>query len=89
MGYYRKKPVVVEALQWKGDNEEEMGKFASGYFLTVEPEDRQDDPDQTAEVFVGANGRWLPILTGEWVIKDEKGFYPCAPDIFEKTYEPV
>lgn len=29
------------------------------------------------------------VDTGEWVIKDEKGLYPCKPDIFEKTYEPV
>lgn len=89
MGYYRKKPVIVEALQWKGDNEEEMEKFAFGCFLTVELEDRQDDPDLTAELFVGANTRWLPLHTGEWVIKDELGFYPCKPDIFEKTYEPA
>lgn len=27
---------------------------------------------------------------GDWIIKGVKGeFYPCKPDIFEATYEPV
>lgn len=89
MPQYRKKPVVVEALQWKGDNEEEMEKFAFGCFLTVDLEDRCDDPDATAELFVAANSTWLPIHTGDWVIKDQLGSYPCKPDIFEQTYELV
>lgn len=37
-----------------------------------------------------AHRRWLPLAPGDWVIKGVNGeFYPCKPDIFESTYEPV
>lgn len=32
----------------------------------------------------------MVVSPGDWVIKGVKGeFYPCKPDIFEATYEPV
>jgi hypothetical protein len=37
-----------------------------------------------------AHGAWLPLAQGDWVIKGVQGeFYPCKPDIFAATYEPV
>ena len=41
----------------------------------------------TAAVYVDANSEWLGIETGEWIIQDAKGFYPCKPDIFAATYD--
>lgn len=81
MNKFRKKPVVIEAIQWTGKNWEEVEKFISrgqvggwiGGDLHIE----------TLEGKMRAN-------VGDWIIKGVKGeFYPCKPDIFEQTYEPV
>lgn len=78
---FRKKPVVIEAIQLKpgcGDTifgiavlsaEHSDGKLYM-YIETLEGEMRADE--------------------GDWIIKGINGeFYPCKPDIFEKTYENV
>lgn len=80
MPKYRKKPVVVEAVQWTGENEKEIFDFINW---------------RNAEM----QGKTLVIHTlegnhnasaGDYIIKGVKGeFYPCKPDIFEATYEPV
>ncbi len=80
MSTYRKKPVVIEAIQWTG-------------------EDRQAVKDFVPEAGFGFVGDELTITTlegqmhaspGDWIIRGVKGeFYPCKPDIFEATYEPV
>lgn len=87
MGFYCKKPVTVEAIQWTGDNGEEISNFCGNsakfatshlgnaviYGLGIE----------TLEGFMQAS-------TGDYIIKGVNGeFYPCKPDIFEKTYEKV
>jgi hypothetical protein len=87
MTQYRKKPVVIEAVQWSGDilDAEAILEFAAG----------DGAPDAT----VGFQGNKLVIYTlegvmsgdpGDWLIRGIKGeLYPCKPDIFEATYEPV
>lgn len=86
---YRKKPVEIEAMRWDGDNAEDIQVWMGLGFHPVAPADRAKNPESTAELFVNANSRWLGIETGEWVIRDSRGFYPCKPDIFEATYEEV
>ena len=74
---YRKKPVVVEAIQWTGDNTSEIMKWVGdrAYF-------RDTLCIKTLEGDHRASVR-------DYIIKGIKGeFYPCKPDIFEKTYEP-
>ena len=75
---YRKKPVVVEAVQWTGDNTYEIMKWVGDkvyfrdalYIKTLEGDHR--------------------AIVGDYIVKGIKGeFYPCKLDIFEKTYEPV
>jgi hypothetical protein len=90
---YRKKPVVIEAVQFTGHNITEIS-FFTGLILTPELE------SETAYLA----GQGAPIfsiiiptlegdhkaITGDWIIKGVKGeFYPCKPDIFALTYEPV
>ena len=81
---FRKKPIVIEAVQYVVDNIAELKKFA-GKDLQV----RWLSPTcpnliiPTLEGDMIANG-------GDWIIKGMKGeFYPCKSDIFEKTYEKV
>lgn len=89
---YRKKPVIIEAIQWTGLNFEEIKSFVG--------ESLQYDIVDTAwQVGKGAPHVNMIIKTlegnhtctnGDFIIKGVNGeFYPCKPDIFEKTYEPV
>lgn len=89
---YRKKPVVIEAIQWTGLNLEEIKEFAEES-LTY------DIIDDAWEVGKGRPHVFMKIKTLEGDMKvSEKDFiikgvngevYPCKPDIFEKTYEEV
>ncbi|MGH2666071.1 hypothetical protein [Flavobacterium sp.] len=89
---YRKKPVVIEAIQWNGNNEIEIMNFV-GKTLKVSkpPEKMHHDVDVPASAY----SLVIPTLEGDmtatlfdFIIKGVNGeFYPCKPDIFEKTYE--
>ena len=84
MKKYRKRPVMVEAIQFTGDNREEVEKFLQGTPHVW--------GDQCAENFltiVTLEGNHH-VSVGDYIIKGVKGeFYPCKPDIFEMTYELV
>lgn len=91
---YRKIPVVVEAVQWTGENQREMFDFLTNYEKT------DDYMSASGEHFVidhNAVKGGLVIKTlegehiasiGDYIIRGVAGeFYPCKPEIFEKTYE--
>lgn len=89
MKKYRKKPVVIEALQLRWDTWSDMCDFIGiGTLKDGKPEGCQDGEK------IGLN---IPTLEGlmhadenDYIIKGIKGeFYPCKPDIFEATYEEV
>jgi len=99
---YRKKPIIIEALQLRWDTWSEMCEFAGvGRLEDGKPQGTYVDPDGNArEDFPGDPARiglHIPTLEGlmlgvenDWIIKGIKGeLYPCKPDIFEATYEPV
>lgn len=89
---YRKKPVVIEAIQWTGLNLEEVKEFV-GESLTY------DIIDDAWKLGKGRPYVFMKIKTLEGDMKvSEKDFiikgvngevYPCKPDIFEKTYEKI
>ncbi len=82
MSKFRKKPVVIEAIQFKGD--ENMGEIDS--FMDGQ-NGFQAWPDRV--VIKTLEGIMYGDI-GDWIIKGVKGeFYPCKPDIFEATYEAV
>ena len=77
---YRKKPVVVEAVIFNGENYQELKDFIGT--LRVHP--IHENP-----VINTLEGDHL-VSRGDYVIKGVKGeFYPCKPDIFKMTYEEV
>jgi hypothetical protein len=84
---YRKKPIVVSAVQWTGD-EESLNRIKAMGCL---------DLRLAQDLGNGATALIIPTLEGDhranpgdWIICGMKGeFYPCKPDIFEATYEPV
>ena len=77
---FRKKPVVIEAVQIS-DDIAAVKRFC---------------PDAQATEFSHGMCYDIPTLEGwalraspgDWIIKGVAGeFYPCKPDIFEQTYE--
>ncbi len=84
MAKYRKKTVVIEAVQFKASGESFQKIIDMGL--------KNWRPGPT-----GAEMFYIETLEGEmeakkndWIIKGVSGeFYPCKPDIFEKTYEKV
>ena len=75
---FRKKPVVIEAIQWNGKNKEEILRFAS-------PSASYNDIDGM-KIFTLEGTHTAKI--NDFIIRGVNGeFYPCKPDIFEKTYE--
>lgn len=82
MSKFRKKPVVIEAVQWVGLNTNEVNGFAAPWRVKVDQESRKLRVE-TLEGHIWAT-------EGDWIIKGVAGeVYPCKPDIFEATYEPV
>jgi len=86
MAKFRKKPVVVEAIQYQagyGNNRimnwlAQQGANVKGWLFC--------DRGITIPMLEGR----VEAIDGDWIIKDVKEeFYPCKPDIFEATYEPV
>ncbi|TBG78598.1 hypothetical protein ELG76_04080 [Rhizobium leguminosarum] len=76
MAMYRKKPVVIEAVQFTG-NFDEIEKFVGG-----------DAEFRDGELIIATLEGPLRASPNDWIIKGIKGeFYPCKPDIFEATYD--
>jgi hypothetical protein len=81
MTKYRKKPIVIDAMQWTGDNQDEVLKFIGG--------DHWWDQDGPILVMSGGVGE-VRAEIGDWIIRGVNGeFYPCKPDIFAWTYDLV
>lgn len=82
---YRKKPVEIEAVQWNGHFETagDVIEFCQGQaFRTIPPTGHY--------LFIRTLEGDMKVSPKDYIIKGVKGeFYPCKPDIFEMTYEPV
>lgn len=78
MPMFRKKPVVIKAVQWTGTNWDEVGDLM-GLSCTMTVNDAFVIPTPEGEIYASV---------GDWIIKGVKGeFYPCKPEIFQMTYE--
>ena len=82
MQKFRKKPVLIEAVQFKGDaNLTEIINWVDKQYLPCG--DNTELLITTLEGIMRAN-------VNDYIIKSVNGeFYTCKPDIFEKTYEAV
>jgi hypothetical protein len=86
MGMYRKKPVTVEAVQYDG-NFRCLDIFSinevSHFVVSKDENGKQCIKIPTLE------GEMTATI-GDYIIRGVQGeFYPCKPDIFEKTYEKI
>ena len=79
---YRKKPVVIEAIQW--DATDPTAKKLREW------SDHAVRAHDGSACFVDTLEGTMEARPGDWIIKGIKGeFYPCKPDIFAATYEPA
>jgi hypothetical protein len=84
MPWFRKRPVVVEARELTTNNWDDLKTWINNL---------------GGDAFLGSGDISIGIRTlegnmradvGDWIIRGVNGeFYPCKPDIFEKTYEPI
>ena len=90
MANFRKKPVVVEAEQFRS----QMQKPPFYYDGNPVQYHKGCAPNGVCsfdgKYFVNTLEGPLIVSDGDWIIKGVKNeFYPCKPDVFEATYEPV
>jgi hypothetical protein len=91
MKKYRKKPIVIEAVRWNGDNLRDVidftGQHQSAHKWTW-AEYEAVVATEGLKIFT-LEGKHMATI-GDYIIKGVKGeFYPCKPDIFHATYEEV
>ena len=81
---YRKKPVVIDAMQFTEENKNKVFRFVTCNCSAEFSEDGK--PVLAIETLEGV----MRANIGDYIIKGVSGeFYPCKPDIFEMTYEKV
>lgn len=86
MPKFIKKRIVVDAVQWNGDNYEEVRNLIIGSeigykSISIGPHDVLEA--QVRGVFISAN-------IGDWIIKDMANrLYTLHGDVFTATYEQV
>lgn len=76
---YRKKPVVIRAIQWVGTNASSIKRFAGDDIEFI-----------NGDLFIYTlEGRMMASI-GDYIIRGvDNEYYACKPDIFERTYELV
>lgn len=101
MSYFRKKPVVIEAVRWTGENLRAVISFTDG-----PPDTRSMHAGMKWDEYTDLVAReGLMIYTledgpgrkakhfasvGDWIVRGIQGeFYPVKPDIFDATYDPA
>lgn len=99
MSKFRKKPVVIEAFQMtrerRASNAEWPSWMHEAWQLHVsEPGSLScvdyPESDGTDKLQITTLEGVMLVEWGDWIIQDVKGeLYPCKPDIFAATYEPV
>lgn len=87
MAKYRKKPVVIEALRFTPETLDECVAFCGGNY---EYRNSASGAPFGEVIEIKTLEGIMLAVPGDFIIKGVKGeFYPCKPDIFEATYEPV
>lgn len=83
---YRKKPVVIEAVQWTGDNRPELADF-----MGADPVVRWNHSEGDYVVLTTIHGETARARVGDWIVPEPQDgrYYPVRPDIFAATYEAV
>lgn len=89
MTKYRKKPIEVEAMLFTEDNKDIVFNWVKEFQFNIYP---SFDTNGKPMLIVPTLDGDMVCSIGDYMIKepfptDWRKFYPCKPDIFEKTYE--
>lgn len=90
---FRKKPVVIDAIQWLGGDYKCLDTFCG---LNWGRNDAHEvswlGPNDSEGVVLwnALEAQWLCCPKGHWIIRGIRGeLYPCEPEVFDATYEPA
>ena len=76
---YKKKPVVIEAMQYTGNNYDKICDFIG---------EKLSNSKLSPLIIETLEGNHISARIGDYIVKDAQGeFYTYKPDIFEQTYE--
>lgn len=89
---FRKKPVVIQAMQfkggWSGDGAVIADWVGSHATWSSAAQATNENRDAGGVLHINTLEGVMTAQEGDWIIKGVKGeFYPCKPDIFAATYE--
>ncbi len=87
MPKFRKKPAVIEAVQYDGTCANVLDFLSESDLASVifKPSDTIEGRRMLIRTLEGV----MEASPGDWIIKGVKGeIYPVKPDIFAETYEP-
>jgi hypothetical protein len=102
MPKFRKKPIVIEAIQLTSENIKDIYELVYNETVDLASSMHVNKWNEYCQSVI-ENGMNIPTLEdgkdkrakhvasiGDWIIRGVQGeFYPCKPDIFEATYEAV
>jgi hypothetical protein len=95
MPKFRKKPVIIDAIQFNNLNRDAIEAFigeGANLHYQLESEtayEARKAPPIFSLTIPTLEGN-MKAMPGDWIIKGVNGeFYPCKDEIFEKTYEPA
>ena len=93
---FRKKPIVVEAIQFTGENTEQClnfitcKRYAAFVDLVLETEGEDETYTKIPVIVIRTLEGEKATFPNEWIIRGINGeFYPCGQAIFAEKYEPV
>lgn len=84
---YRKKPVVIEAIQWDGTDRSgtHIANWGGGKVEFI-----YGQPELPAQLRIHTLEGTMHASPGDYIIRGVAGeLYPCKPAVFELTYEAV
>jgi hypothetical protein len=83
---FRTRPVEIDAMQFTGENFEELGKWSSNFIPNLGPENNEFQ----GRVYDKLHDTWINVAKGQWIVRGAKGeYYPCDDETFHWKYEEV
>lgn len=88
---FRKKPAVIEAIRYTGNNGMEIEKWSNRMIIqspVLEPSKENPTGEYVQIKTIDTNSSWATAIVGDWVLKGIRDeFYPCKDNIFMELHE--
>jgi hypothetical protein len=90
MPKYRKLPVEIEAIEYRATNLASVLAFIDAGCGTTIVDVYAPAEQAQGHIDIPTLEGTMRARVGDWIIRGVKGeLYPCKPDIFATTYEPI